>query len=73
SDFRPAQWLVRADAGGCMIIGFLLLVSACGHDACDALPVSERVMQLDECQKWITLIHEKRPATVLYCLPVNDD
>ena len=26
-----------------MLIGFVLLVSACGHDACDALPVTEHI------------------------------
>lgn len=57
---------------GIMIIGFILLVSACGNDYCDALPVSERVMSFTECQNWITLIHEKRPHATLLCAPVND-
>ncbi|GKV89339.1 hypothetical protein PEC301619_13210 [Pectobacterium carotovorum subsp. carotovorum] len=56
-----------------MIIGFILLVSACGNDYCDALPVSERVMSFNECQNWVALIHEKRPGATLLCLPVNDD
>lgn len=34
------------------LIGFLLLVSPCGHDACDALPVSERIYSsFDQCER----------------------
>ena len=40
------------------LIGFLLLVSPCGHDACDALPVSERIYSsFDQCERMREAIH----------------
>ncbi|MEG7414655.1 hypothetical protein V6E00_07325 [Serratia marcescens] len=48
------------------LIGFLLLVSPCGHDACDALPVSERVYSsLAECEQVKEVIQLRRPRAVL--------
>ncbi|MBN3080056.1 hypothetical protein ACIPT4_03695 [Pectobacterium jejuense] len=52
---------------------FILLVSACTSDYCDALPVSERIMTFNECRHWVTLIHEKRPHATLLCAPINED
>ncbi|ASM12294.1 hypothetical protein AAH178_000690 [Serratia marcescens] len=50
------------------LIGFLLLVSPCGHDACDALPVSERIYSsFDQCERMREAIQLRRPRTVLYC------
>lgn len=51
-----------------MLIGFVLLVSACGHDACDALPVSEHIFPTRvACQRIADRIHERRPNAVLLC------
>ncbi|HEJ7989675.1 TPA: hypothetical protein SMI27_000304 [Serratia liquefaciens] len=50
------------------LIGFVLLVSPCGHDACDALPVSERVYPTKtECDQVKEAIQLRRPYAVLYC------
>ncbi len=51
-----------------MLIGFVLLVSACGHDACDALPVSEHIFPTQiACQRMADRIHQRRPGAVLMC------
>lgn len=51
-----------------MLIGFVLLVSACGYDACDALPVSEHIFSTrTECEQVAQRIHERRPTAVLLC------
>ncbi|WP_167349944.1 hypothetical protein [Yersinia entomophaga] len=51
-----------------MLIGFVLLVSSCGLDACEALPVSENIYPTQtECQNVSALIKERRPAVVLIC------
>lgn len=53
------------------VIGFVLLVSPCGHDACDALPVSERIYPTkDECDQVKEAIQSRRPRAVLYCSEV---
>ncbi|MDH7588527.1 hypothetical protein [Serratia bockelmannii] len=50
------------------LIGFVLLVSPCGHDACDALPVSERIYSsFDQCERMREAIQLRRPRAVLYC------
>jgi hypothetical protein len=50
------------------IIGFVLLVSPCGHDSCDALPVSERIYSsFAECERVKEAIQLRRPRAVLYC------
>ncbi|WNN45299.1 MULTISPECIES: hypothetical protein [Winslowiella] len=55
-----------------MLIGFVLLVSACGHDACDALPVSEHIYPtLEACQQMADRIHQRRPFAVLLCGEVH--
>lgn len=51
-----------------MLIGFVLLVSACGHDACDALPVSEHIFPSRyACEQMAERIHQRRPNVVLQC------
>lgn len=55
-----------------MLIGFVLLVSACGHDACEALPVSERIYPTKaSCETMAHRIHEVRPNVVLLCGEVH--
>ena len=54
-----------------MLIGFALFVSACGFDACDALPVTDDVYPThQECQQMLNAIHEHRPNVVLMCSEV---
>lgn len=54
-----------------MLIGFVLLVSACGHNFCDALPVSELVFSTKaECEQVKEAIQLRRPHAVLYCSEV---
>ncbi|WP_186366984.1 hypothetical protein [Yersinia aleksiciae] len=54
-----------------MLIGFVLLVSSCGFDACDALPVSEDIYPTQsECLTTSELIKERRPNAVLMCSEV---
>ncbi|WP_029686408.1 hypothetical protein [Tatumella saanichensis] len=51
-----------------MLIGFVLLVSACGNDACDALPVSEKIYpDHASCQQMIDRLHKVRPRVFLLC------
>ncbi|MFV8928183.1 hypothetical protein ABQ431_18045 [Serratia fonticola] len=53
------------------LIGFVLLVSPCSHDACDALPVSERVYSTKaECEQVKEAIQFRRPHAVLFCSDV---
>lgn len=54
-----------------MIIGFVLLVSSCGFDACEALPVTEDIYPTQsECQVASTRLQERRPDAVLMCSEV---
>ncbi|ARD19783.1 hypothetical protein [Edwardsiella piscicida] len=56
------------------LIGFVLLVSPCGHDACDALPVTEDIYPTRlECQRMIDRLHQRRPNVVLFCGEVYRD
>lgn len=51
-----------------MLAGFILLVSACGADYCEALPVSEKIYQTDRlCQAVLAKIHSVRPHAILMC------
>ncbi|MCG5047325.1 hypothetical protein L2164_01265 [Pectobacterium brasiliense] len=51
-----------------MIIGFILLVSACGADFCDAIPVSDDIyLNRDSCQLVLDIVHERRPEAILLC------
>ncbi len=53
-----------------MLIGFVLLISSCGFDACDALPVTEDIYPTQsECLQISTLI-EHSPDVVLMCSEV---
>ncbi|CND82015.1 Uncharacterised protein [Yersinia nurmii] len=55
-----------------MLIGFVLLVSTCGIDACDALPVSEDIYPTrQECLAVAAKIHQRRPDVVLLCGEVH--
>ena len=55
-----------------MLIGFVLLVSACGYDACDALPVSEHIFPTQvACKQMAGRIHQRRPDAVLLCGEVH--
>jgi hypothetical protein len=57
---------------GTMLIGFVLLVSACGYDACEALPVSERIYPTKvDCETMENRIHKVRPNVVLLCGEVH--
>ena len=57
-----------------MLVGFILLVSACGADYCEALSVSEKIYQTEElCQAVLTKIHSVRPHAVLMCGEVYGD
>lgn len=54
-----------------MLIGLVLLVSSCGLDACDALPVTEDIYPTQsECLTTSALIKERRPNVVLMCSEV---
>ncbi|CNI52806.1 hypothetical protein [Yersinia pekkanenii] len=51
-----------------MLIGFVLLVSTCGMDACEALPVTDDVYTTrHECMTVAIRLHERRPDVVLIC------
>ncbi|MGV3346059.1 hypothetical protein ACGVWS_10035 [Enterobacteriaceae bacterium LUAb1] len=51
-----------------MLIGFVLLVSSCGHDTCDAFPVSDHIYPTQAtCQIMANRIHQVRPRVVLIC------
>lgn len=51
-----------------MVIGFMLLVSACGTDFCDAMPVSDDIyLNQESCQLVLDAIHERRPEAILLC------
>ncbi len=55
-----------------MVIGFVLLVSACGHDACDALPVSEHIYPSHKaCEVIAQRVQKIRPNVVLICGEVH--
>lgn len=55
-----------------MLIGFVLLVSACGYDACDALPVSEHIFPTQvACEQMAGRVHQRRPDAVLLCGEVH--
>ncbi|WDI68763.1 hypothetical protein [Klebsiella grimontii] len=50
------------------LAGFILLVSACGTDACDALPVTEDIyLNKQSCELVADVIHERSPGALLIC------
>ncbi|CFR14667.1 Uncharacterised protein [Yersinia frederiksenii] len=51
-----------------MLIGFVLLVSSCFNDSCDALPVTEDIYPTQsECTIMLARIKERKPSAVLMC------
>ncbi len=54
-----------------MLIGFVLLITSCFNDSCNALPVSEDIYPTQyECLTISTLIKERKPNAVLMCSEV---
>ncbi|WBW60100.1 hypothetical protein [Klebsiella electrica] len=50
------------------LAGFVLLVSACGTDACDALPVTDDIyLNKQSCELVADVIHERSPDALLIC------
>ncbi|CFQ48944.1 Uncharacterised protein [Yersinia similis] len=51
-----------------MLIGFVLLITSCFNDSCDALPVTEYIYPTQsECLTISALIKERRTDVVLTC------
>lgn len=51
-----------------MLIGFVLLVSSCFNDSCNALPVTEDIYPTQsECTITLARIKERSPIAVLMC------
>lgn len=48
-------------------IGFVLLVSTCGGDACEALPVTEDIYTKHECEHRLKYIAKRRPNLYFMC------
>ncbi|MFH2331167.1 hypothetical protein ABK654_13965 [Morganella morganii] len=48
-------------------IGFVLLVSTCGDDACEALPVTEDIYTRHECELRLKYIAKRRPNLYFMC------
>lgn len=54
-----------------MLIGFVLLITSCFNDSCNALPVTEDIYPTQsECLTTSALIKERRPSVVLMCSEV---
>lgn len=54
-----------------MLIGFVLLITSCFNDSCNALPVTEDIYPTQsECQTVSTRLQERRPNVVLMCSEV---
>ncbi|MCY1697165.1 hypothetical protein OVA10_03555 [Lelliottia sp. SL45] len=54
------------------LIGFVLLVSPCGHDACEYIPVTERIYpHLIACEQMRSRLLSVRQAAVLTCNEVR--
>lgn len=54
-----------------MLIGFVLLITSCFNDSCNALPVTEDIYPTQsECLNTSELIKERRPDAVLMCAEV---
>lgn len=57
-----------------MLIGWVLLVSLCAFDSCDAMPVTGKTYSTQaECQKYLEDLHKRRPDVVLICGEVYRD
>ncbi len=54
-----------------MLIGFVLLITSCFNDSCNALPVTEDIYPTQsECQAVSTRLQERKPNAVLMCSEV---
>lgn len=54
-----------------MLIGFVLLITSCFNDSCNALPVTEDIYPTQsECQAVSTRLKERKPNAVLLCAEV---
>lgn len=54
-----------------MLIGFVLLITSCFNDSCNAIPVTEDIYPTQsECLTTSELIKERRPNVVLMCSEV---
>lgn len=47
-----------------MLVGYVLLVSPCGHDSCDAVPVTETIYTKDECTIRLNYLKRKDPISI---------
>ncbi|MFE8103592.1 hypothetical protein RBA71_19195 [Brenneria goodwinii] len=57
-----------------MIIGFVLLASACRINFCDTQPVTEDIyLNRESCQLMMDIVHERHPNIVLICGEVQRD
>ncbi|AXD06243.1 hypothetical protein LFZ28_20325 [Salmonella enterica subsp. enterica serovar Milwaukee str. SA19950795] len=49
-------------------VGFLLLVGTCGRDACDAIPVTEKIWPTEQaCMQVMERIKKRYPNEIFYC------
>lgn len=49
-----------------MLVGYVLLVSPCGHDSCDAVPVTETIYTKDECTIRLNYLKRKDPISIFF-------
>ena len=56
-----------------MLVGYVLLVSPCGNDSCDAVPVTETIYTKDECTTRLNYLKQKRPDLIIFCGEVLRD
>ncbi|MBB8029354.1 hypothetical protein HEL23_027010, partial [Escherichia coli] len=48
--------------------GFVLLVGTCGNDACDAIPVTEKIWPTEQtCMQVQERLQKRYPGEVFYC------
>ncbi|EBV5082398.1 hypothetical protein DO659_03140 [Salmonella enterica subsp. enterica serovar Minnesota] len=51
-----------------MFIGFVLLFSPCGHDACEWVPFTERIYQTEaQCLRVERELEKRKPQQVFSC------
>ncbi|EKS2201088.1 hypothetical protein QBG36_003367 [Salmonella enterica] len=49
-------------------IGFVLLVGTCGNDACDAIPVTEKIWPTEQvCMQVLEHMQKRYPNEIFYC------
>ena len=50
-----------------MLVGYVLLVSPCGHDSCDAVPVTETIYTKDECTIRLNYLSKRKdPISIFF-------